>query len=139
MSYFDEELEKKLSESSILFKKLKSEAHDAFVSAINKKFPFSGSKLSWNSLPNSMSYVKNEHNQAFREISEKVTALNIPEIIFIGDALTENAYKTSTKNFETTLAIFADIPQHTYFFSDVLSFIGCISSEGEINFSEVSS
>lgn len=86
-----------------------------------------------------MSYVKSEYDQAFRAISEKVKALRIPEIVFIGDALTEIAYKTSTNDFETTLSIFADIPQHTYFFSDNLSFIGCISSEGEINFSEISS
>lgn len=139
MSYFDEELKKELSESSIHFEKLKSEAHDDFVSVINKKIPFSGSKISWNSLPNSMSYIKNDYNQAFREISEKVKMLSISEIIFIGDVLTESAYKTSTNNFETTLAIFADIPQHTYFFSNDLSFIGCISSEGELNFSEISS
>ncbi|WP_323151251.1 hypothetical protein [Pseudomonas glycinae] len=137
MSYFDEELEKELSESSINFEKLKSDAHDNFVSIINKTLPFSGSKISWNSFPNSMSYARSEYDQAFRAISEKLKALRIPEIVFIGDALTESAYKTSTNDFETTMAIFAGIPQHTYFFSDNLSFIGCISSEGEINFSEI--
>ncbi|MDT3312180.1 hypothetical protein QZR14_12530 [Pseudomonas sp. rhizo66] len=139
MSYFDDELEKDLSNSNITFEKLKPEVHDSFVSSINKKFPFSGSKITWNTLPNSMNYVKKEANQAFIDISKRITTLNASEIIFIGDSLTDKAYKISTANLECALAIFADIPQHTYFFSESLSFIGCISSEGEIDFSESSS
>ncbi len=45
MSYFDDELEKNLSNSNITFEKLKPEVHDSFVSSINEKFPFSASKI----------------------------------------------------------------------------------------------
>jgi len=40
MSYFDEELEKELSESSINYVKLNNDAHDNAVSHINGNFPF---------------------------------------------------------------------------------------------------
>lgn len=136
MSYFDDELEKDLTAFNILFEILDSEVHDTFVSSINEKLPFSGSKIAWSKIQNSMSYAKNEKDQAFMDISNKIRDLNTSEIIFIGDSLTENAYRTTTARLENILQIFSDIPQHTYFFSDSLSFIGCISSEGEINFSE---
>ncbi|WP_426237642.1 hypothetical protein [Pseudomonas sp. TWP3-2] len=136
MSYFDDELEKDLTASNILFEILAPEIHDTFVSSINEKLPFSGSKIAWSTIQNSMNYAKNEKPQAFFYISNKIRDVNISEIIFLGDSLTESAYRTSTARLENILQIFSDIPQHTYFFSDSLSFIGCISSEGEINFSE---
>ncbi|MFW9080178.1 hypothetical protein ACOI9X_13005 [Pseudomonas sp. P2757] len=136
MSYFDDELEKDLTAFNILFEILEPEAHETFVSSINEKLPFSGSKIVWNTIKNSMSYAKSEKKQALFDISNKIRDLNVSEIIFIGDSLTESAYRTSTARLENILKIFSDIPQHTYFFSDSLSFIGCISSEGEINFSE---
>ncbi|ANH98814.1 hypothetical protein A8L59_15790 [Pseudomonas koreensis] len=139
MSYFDEELEKELSDSNINFEELKSEAHVNFVLNINKAFPFSGSKIAWGSFPNSLSYIRNDADQAFMDITNKITDLNISEIIFIGDSLTENAYKISAVNLEKTLSLFSEIPQHTYFFSGDLGIIGCISSEGEINFCETPS
>lgn len=135
MSYFDEELEKELLESSINYMKLNNDAHDNAVSHINGNFPFIGSKIAWSSLPNSTSHSKNTINKAIEEISEKAKDLKITEITFIGDSLTENAYKFHTADLKKIIMTFSEIPQHTYFFSEQFSLIGCISSEGEINFS----
>lgn len=71
MSYFDDELEKNLSNSNITFEKLKPEVHDSFVSSINKKFPFSVSKIAWNSLPNSMNYVKKRRTKLLLKFQKK--------------------------------------------------------------------
>lgn len=135
MSYYDDELEKELFELNIQHKKLDKEKHDHFVGEINKKVPFSGSKISWSSLHNSISHKTNE--QSIKLISEKIKPLNETEIIFIGDSLLEDAYQINTKNLERTLIILSEIPQHTYFFPDDLNWIGCISAEGDIDFGEV--
>lgn len=137
MSYFDEVIEKDLVDFGINYEKLDDATHDKLVTKINKNLPFTGSKIAWNSFPDSTSYSKNNADTAFIEILKKVNNLEIKEIIFIGDALTESAYKVHTMGLEKTLAMFADVPQHTYFFSNEFKFIGCISSEGEINFSEI--
>ncbi len=63
MSYFDDELEKDLTAFNILFEILEPEAHETFVSSINEKLPFSGSKIVWNTIKNSMSYAKSEKNK----------------------------------------------------------------------------
>lgn len=137
MSYFEEEIEKDFVDFGINYEKLDDATHDKLVIKINKNLPFTGSKIAWNSFPDSTSYSKNNADSAFIEILKKVNDLKIKEIIFIGDALTESAYKIHTINLKKTLAIFADVPQHTYFFSNEFNFIGCISSEGKINFSEI--
>ncbi|MHC8372942.1 hypothetical protein ACYZT2_19770 [Pseudomonas sp. MDT1-85] len=135
MSYFDEELEKELSELNVDYKKLEKEKHDSFVFEINKKVQFSGSKISWSSLKNSISYDKDEHS--IKLIAEKIKSLNEIEIIFIGDSLIDNAYQVNTENLERTLNVFSEVPQHTYFFSNSLNWIGCINAEGYIDFGEI--
>ena len=137
MSYFDEELEKDLLESSINYVKLNNDTHDNLVSHINENFPFIGSKIAWSSLPNRASHAKNIINRAIEEISEKAKHLKIAEITFIGDSLTENAYQFHTSDLKKIIMIFSEIPQHAYFFSEQFSLIGCISSEGEIAFSVI--
>lgn len=137
MSYFDEEIEKDFVDFGINYEKLDDATHDKLVTKINKNLPFTGSKISWSSFPDSTSYLKNNANTAFIEILKKLSNLKVKEIIFIGDSLTESAYKVHTMDLEKTLAIFADIPQHTYFSSNQFNFIGCIDSEGDISFSEI--
>lgn len=136
MSYYDDELEKELSELNIPYKRLEKEKHDRLVSEINKKVPFSGSKISWATLQNSMRH--NTDKQSIKWISERIISLNEENVIFIGDSLLEDAYQINTKNLERSLIVFSDIPQHTYFFSNNLNWIGCISSEGDIDFGELS-
>ncbi|KAE9648178.1 hypothetical protein [Pseudomonas sp. PB106] len=137
MSYFDEEIEKDFVNFGINYEKLDDATHDKLVTKINKNLLFTGSKIAWNSLPDRTSSQKHNADTAFIEISKKVNNLEVNEIIFIGDSLTESAYKVHTMDLEKTLAMFVYVPQHTYFFSNRFNFIGCISSEGEINFSEI--
>lgn len=137
MSYFDDEIQKDLANSGINHEKLDDTIHDKLVEKINQNFPFVGSKICWSSFPDSISYSKNNADTAFAEITKKAKILEVTEIIFIGDSLTESAYKVHTMDLEKTLAMFAVVPQHTYFFSNQFNLIGCISSEGEIDFSEV--
>jgi hypothetical protein len=136
MSYYDDELEKELSELNIQYKKLEKEEHDGFVSDINKKVSFSGSKISWGLLQNCISDSTSKHS--IKLISEKIISLNEIEVIFIGDSLLDDAYQINTKNLEHALNILSEIPQHTYFFSNSLSWIGCVSAEGYIDFGEIS-
>jgi hypothetical protein len=134
MSYFDDELEKSFSEAKISYKKLDKEKHDFFVKKINEKIPFSDSKIAWDLLQSSINFNENEGAFALKEISEKIKSLNIAEVIFIGDSTIEDAYQVNILDLEPALEILAEIPQHTYFFSDELSWIACITMEGHIDF-----
>ena len=135
MSYYDHRLEEELSKLNIQYKKLEADKHDCLVNKINKELHFSGSKISWNALKNGISHKTDQ--RSIKLISEAIKNFNEAEVIFIGDALLKDAYQIKTKYLERSLIIFSEIPQHTYFFSENLNWIGCVCTEGYIDFGEV--
>ncbi|MBA1232900.1 hypothetical protein G7013_24945 [Pseudomonas viridiflava] len=135
MSYYDEELTETLAKLNVNYKKLPQGKHDHFVDRINKKFVFNGSKVYWRSLPNSISFER-ATKEAKGTIIEKIKTSKPLNIIIIGDSLTEDAYHIGTDDLSILLELFSGIPQHTYFFPEDISWIVCLSLEGQLDFGE---
>lgn len=50
----------------------------------------------------------------------------------------DEAYSILTKDIRNALNIFTDVPQHLYMIPDTSNWIACISTEGNIDYAELS-
>ncbi|KTB98561.1 hypothetical protein [Pseudomonas syringae] len=135
MSYYDKELTEALTQLKIDYKTLSHEKHDHFLDIINKKFVFNGSRICWNLLSNGITF-ESATKEARKTIIEKIKTLKPLALIAIGDSLTDDAYQIGIDDFSTLLELFCEMPQHTYFFPEDVSWIVCLSLQGQLDFGE---
>jgi len=75
---------------------------------------------------------KKNKDKALSAIAQKATS-STSEILFIGDSLTHLGYKIKSTDISSVLAEILEIPQHNYIFPQDLSWIACLSIEGDID------
>ena len=137
MSYFDEKLTTELRFHGIQFTTLHPSDHTSIVREINEKIPFSGSKISWTKLKKSINFGHELQDLAFSRLSNEIQKVADDTIIILSDSVCDEAYCTNTEHLEKTLRIFSEIPQHTYITSKSLTWIACISFEGQLDFAKL--
>lgn len=130
MSYYDDDLRFSLKESGVKYEVLSDEMHDKFLMRINSQFKFSGGKIAWQSVTNRFFYFGDGLNDGLEEIAKKLSNAPFGYVFCIGDSLTDCAYKFCAKDMSRVFSVFSEIPQHTYFFSEDISWISCLSMEG---------
>ncbi|MGA9703747.1 hypothetical protein [Pseudomonas sp.] len=134
MSYFDDELIKDLSKHSIGYAILSEAEHASIVNEINEKAPFSGSKIDWRKLKNSINFESKSSEVAILRMANEIKAITNENTIFVGDSACDEAYSVSAEDLEKALMIFSELPQHTYIVPKSLTWIACISFEGNFDF-----
>ncbi|MFB3306692.1 hypothetical protein [Pseudomonas sp. AMR01] len=134
MSYFDEEIIEDFKKTSAKLTILPESEHDFIVNAINEKFPFAGNRIAWDSLKDSTYFGTTASQGALESLTKKIIRVSGDCILVVGDS-TDNAYSTS--NVALALQIFSTIPQHTYIVSESISWIACISFEGDLDFASL--
>ncbi|WP_052958841.1 hypothetical protein [Pseudomonas marginalis] len=137
MSYFDEELTADLKIFNICFDILSEIEHASIVSKMNEKLPFSGSKISWSNLEASINFGLASSDLAISRLAEEIRRLTDGDLIFIGDSACDEAYSINSKHIEKAIKIFSELPQHTYVISKSLTWIACISFEGDLDFVDI--
>ena len=133
MSYFDEEVTADLKAFNINFDILPEVDHASMVSKINETVPFSGSKVAWSSLETSINFGPTSSDLAILNLAKEIQKLTGDNLIFIGDSACDEAYSISPAHIDKALSIFSEIPQHTYIVSKSLTWIACISFEGDLD------
>ncbi|EPM65326.1 hypothetical protein [Pseudomonas syringae] len=84
-------------------------------------------------LSNNISF-ESATKEAKEAIIKKIKTFNSLGLIIIGDSLTDDAYEIGIDDLSTLLELFLEIPQHTYFFPEDISWIACLSLEGQLDF-----
>lgn len=134
MSYLDNELIKDLSENSIGYDTLSESEHASIVKKINEQIPFSGSKIDWGNLKNSINFGSESSELAILKMANEIKSITDENTIFVSDSACDEAYSISAENLEKALRIFSELPQHTYIVPKSLTWIACISFEGDLDF-----
>ncbi|MGP0011399.1 MULTISPECIES: hypothetical protein [Pseudomonas] len=132
MNDYDKEFTTWLNSEKISYETIEQSKHDKLIYSINRAFPFSGSKIDWSKTKNSLSFNTQNKDKALLAISQKA-ADSTSKIIFIGDSLIHLGYKIKNTDILSVLAEVFEIPQHNYIFPQDLSWIACLSMEGDID------
>lgn len=135
MNYYDEEFITWLNNKKITHEIIEQNTHDNFISLIKKIYPFSGSKIEWSKTEKFLNFNMKNKNDAFLEITQKAMK-STSKIVFIGDSLTHFGYKIKNIDISLALSEIIEIPQHNYIFPQDLSWIACLSMEGDIDIGE---
>lgn len=133
MNYYDKEVTTDLNALNIKFAILPEADHTSLVNTINDIVPFSVSKVAWEKLETSMNLGRSSSDLAISYLAEEVQKLTSENPIFIGDSACDEAYSVILKHIEKALRIFSTIPQHTYIVSRSLTWIACMSFEGDLD------
>lgn len=133
MSIFDEELITDLNTRNINFDILTDAEHASLVRAMNERIPFSGSKVDWGNLKNGIDFEHESSNSAISRLAEEMRKIDDGNVIFVGDSACDEAYSISLIHIDKALEIFSKIPQHTYIVPGSLTWIACISFEGDLD------
>ncbi|WP_081321519.1 MULTISPECIES: hypothetical protein [Pseudomonas] len=136
MSYFDEEIIKDFNRSNTQLFVLSEIDQDVIVDKVNSNLPFSGSRIEWSSLKNSVHLGTAISQTALISLAEKIKLATKESVIIVGDS-TDNSYSVSVENLLLALQIFSTIPQHTYILQQHLNWIAFISFEEDIYFSNL--
>lgn len=139
MSYLDEELIADLKKLNISFSTLSDIEHDAIARKINESIPFTGNKIAWSTLDDSISFGSASSNLAISMLAEKISAVADGELVIIGDSACDNAYSLSVEHLDQALRVMSELPQHTYILQTSLTWIACISFEGHLDFANIAS
>lgn len=134
MSYFDDELIAELRSHNIAFNILPANDHASIVREINENIPFSGSKIAWSKLNNSMNFGGDLTDSPILRLAKEIKKVANDTIIIVGDSVCDDAYCINREQLEEALRVFSEIPQHTYIVQKQLNWIACISFEGDIDF-----
>lgn len=138
-NFYDTELihEFKKLHSDDSFKVLESQF---YIDLINNKFPFLGSRIDFSKSKKHQYTHLNKDNLIINSsnfINNIITdnSLDIcQEIIYIGDGVTECAYKFKLKNLVIFLPAILENPQHHYFVDKNYNWCLFISFENDIDF-----
>ena len=110
---------------------------------IEKRFPFTGSKISWEQVPNSVEiYVKSEEELLITVLNliselEQKNLINFKEsIIIVGDGQFDFSYKLGLRDLKTILKEIIDIPQHLYLMQENANWVLAVTSGRFIDFGE---
>lgn len=137
MSYFDKEVLSDLSKHNISFDVLTEIEHSSIVREINERIPFSGSKIAWTKLKNSINFSYNPLDLATSRLADEIRKVTDDNLIFVGDSACDEAYSIDPDFLEEALRIFSELPQHTYIVQKSLTWIACITFEGDLNFANL--
>lgn len=137
MSYFDDLIIGKLLKNRINHEILTVHDHKAVCEVIRTKANFVGNQINWPTLKNFKSFNHLEKEGALDLLAKTIISHASEKVFFIGDSAMDEAYSTSIKDVRNALGIFTDVPQHLYILPDRLNWIACISSEGNIDFAEL--
>ena len=137
MNYFDKEIITDLKTHNIGFQTLTDAEHKIIVHEINKKIPFSSSKIDWKILKNSHIFFYEPLSIAALQLAEKIREVSDGNLIFVGDSACDEAYSIAPESLEQALKLFSELPQHTYILQSSLNWIACISFEGDIDFARL--
>ncbi|WP_395607971.1 hypothetical protein [Pseudomonas sp. B22129] len=137
MSYLDKELISDLKKHNINFAVLSQAEHEFMVSEINERLPFSGNKIAWSTLDNSINLGFESTGMAIELLAAEIKKVANNNLIFIGDSACDDAYSISIEHINQALGIFSELPQHTYIVSKPISWIACISFEGHLDFANL--
>ncbi len=110
---------------------------------IEKRFPFSGSKISWEQVPNSINiYLKDEEKllitvlDLISELEEKDFINSKENIIVVGDGQFDFSYKLELEDLKTILKKIIDLPQHLYLMQENANWVLAVTSQRYIGFGE---
>ncbi|PRA33068.1 hypothetical protein [Pseudomonas poae] len=137
MSYLDEELIADLKASDISFDVVSETEHASIVDKINENVPFSGSKVAWGNIEKSINFGFSSSDLAVSRLADEIGRTAEDTLIFIGDCACDEAYCISLQHVDKVLRIFSQLPQHTYIVSKSLTWIACISFEGDLDFASL--
>lgn len=133
MNYYDKEIIIRLKALNIKFDILLEAAHASLVSTINDVVPFSVSKFTWEKLETSANLGRSSSDLAISHLAKEIQKLTSENPIFIGDSACDEAYSASLIHIEKAIRVFSTIPQHTYIVSKSLTWIACMSFEGDLD------
>ena len=134
MSYFDDELIAELRSHNIAFNILPANDHASIVREINENIPFSGSKIAWSKLNNSMNFGGDLTDSPTSRLAKEIKKVADDTIIIVGDSVCDDAYCINIQQPEEALRVFSKIPRHTYILQRNPDWIACISFEVDIDF-----
>lgn len=138
MSYFDNLIICELLKSGIHHEILTAHDHEAACEVIRTRTNFVGNQINWQKLTNFENFNHLKKESALDLLAKKITNNSSKKVFFIGDSAMDKAYSISTKDIRKALRIFADVPQHLYILPDTSNWIACISTEGLIDYAELS-
>ena len=113
---------------------------EEYIDLLEKKFPFRGSKISWNSLDSSISRKINLRNYVvesidfYKEIREKYFKKKKDEIVVLGDNVMDFGITTTSENLEEILKVVLNLPQHTYILNESAQWCMVFEMEGYADF-----
>ena len=113
-----------------------------YIDLLEKKFPFVGSKIDWNRVPNSTSskcqgdFIE-EGYLFFEDCLEKGYILLRENIVIVGDSFMENALETKVENLTNILRLLLKLPQHTYIFDKECRWCLSFTMEGYFDFGKL--
>lgn len=137
MNYFDEEVVADLKALNIQFDILLEGDHASLVSKINENVSFSGSKVAWSNLETSFNFGFASSDLSISSLAKEIQKLTDENPIFIGDSACDEAYSINLIHIEKALRVFSEYPQHTYIVSKSLTWIACISFEGDLDLAKL--
>jgi hypothetical protein len=139
MTIYDTELTTSLAESHIDFS-ISTESSDFYFDLLNDRFPVEGTQIKWSGI--SLFYKKLNDLSIVEEFIECIeiiknryrTNIVTESICYIGDSLTELAYKLSFESISQFFQIAKDIPHHHYFLNINATWCISISMTNDFNF-----
>lgn len=133
MSYFDEELIKDFEIFDIKFTILSVTEVDAIVDCINETMPFSGSQIAWSTLKNTINFGHKTSDFSLSLLTEEINKVTNDKLHFVGDACSKG-YSIDHGDLSQAIKIISEFPQHTYIVPEPMTWIACLSFEGDIDF-----
>jgi len=106
---------------------------------IEEKYPFSGAKIDWKSIPCSISKKTNNYRKRnkdfivfFHEMKKKFSLSG--DVFYVNDSAIDFAIKGSIESIGKIIKYLLKIPQHHYFIGNEGNWCLCFTMEGYMDF-----
>jgi hypothetical protein len=130
------ELKDKINDGEIIV----ADDLDRHFDEIWARFPFVGSKIDWNQVPDSFtirigaSDWSETANKFILHVIEQTCLKSSDFVIVLGDSAVDVVLQIATSVLPQSIISIASLPQHTYITNDVKDWCAVISMEGYMDF-----
>jgi hypothetical protein len=141
MSDYDKELIDNLH-ALIMNCEVEMNGADKYFELLTSKFPITGTKVGWEKISSRCQKTAKYSTQAdfinfIKKIEESCLDWKVEEepIIYIGDSLTEHAYRLCFSDVVNFFKLIDQIPQHHYFLNQQADWCLCLDMTDYLDFS----
>jgi len=142
MTEYDKELIEQLNVLGKDIIAIEIDAADRYFELLNIRFPIAGTKINWDGFSSDCkkTAIYSEQTDFSDFIANIQNSCNCwkndeEDIIYIGDSLTENAYKLFFSDLISFFNLINEIPQHHYFLNENGDWCLCLDTSNYLDFS----